>query len=156
MAELFQVVGGAMACVDLALKAYKEIERFRLRVQQADEVGQEMASKYGRLTKTLDDVHSALKCRKDQLDGKTPTEGEARVWVNIHDSLIGMRKAVRTFKRELEKLDGGRDIAKKRKWIDRAIWQLKLNKKVPIFDHLEEAANSRVDELTLSLSSMQM
>lgn len=150
------MVGGALACVDLAMKAYKEIERFRLRVKQADEVGEELASKYGRLTKTLDDVHSALRCRKEQLRGQTPTEGEARVWVNIHDSLIGMRKAMRTFKKELEILDQGRDVTRKRKWIDRAIWQMKLNKKAPVFDKLEEAANTRVDELTLSLFSMQM
>lgn len=145
-----------MACVDLALKAYKEIERFRIRVRQADEVGEEMAAKYGRLMKTIGDIHGAVEARKDQLDDQIPSEGEARVWVNIHDSLKGVRKAMRGFKQELEVIDEGRDVTKKRKWIDRAIWQLKLNKKAPVFDKLEEAANARIEELTLSLFSMQM
>lgn len=154
--EAFQVAGGALACVDLALKLYKEIERFRVKVSQADEVGTEMSAKYGRLTKTLDDIHSALKCRKEQLGTRVPEEGEARIWVNIHDSLRGMKLSLRKFKKELEILDKGRDITMKRKWIDRAIWQLQLNKKEPIFDRLDEAASTHVDELSLSLHSLQM
>ena len=150
------MAGGALAAVDLAMKLFKEIERFRLRVRQADEVGQDMAARYGRLTKTLDDIHSALKRRKEQLGERTPEEDEARIWVNIKDSLRGMQLSLRKFKRELEILDKGRDITVQRKWIDRAIWQLSLNKKQPIFQRLEEAANTRRDELSLSLLSLQM
>ncbi|KAF2103800.1 hypothetical protein NA57DRAFT_70009 [Rhizodiscina lignyota] len=154
--EAFQVAGGALACVDLALKLYREIERFRIRVSQADEVGEEMAAKYGRLTKTLDDIHSALKCRKEQLGSRIPEQGEARIWINIHDSLRGMKSSLKKFKRELEILDKGRDVTVRRKWVDRAIWQLKLNKRQPIFERLNEAAGTHVDELSLSLHSLEI
>jgi hypothetical protein len=154
--EAFQVAGGAFACVDLALKLYKEIERFRVQVRQADEVGKELSEKCGRLTRTLDDIHCALKHRKEELGEENPDTGEVRIWGHIHDSLCGMRLALRKFKKELENLDKGRDVDVKRKWIDRAIWQLQLHKNKPIFERLEEAAQTRRDELSLSLLSLQV
>lgn len=156
--EVFQVVGGALATVDLALKLYKEITRFRIRVRHADEAGREMSEKIRGLTTTLGDVHSALKCRQDQVEksGRQPDEGEARVYKNIRRSLVGMTLSLRKFNRELEILDNGRDIDAKRKWIDRAIWQLKLDKTQPLFRRLEDAANDRRKELSLSVAALQV
>lgn len=156
--EVFQVVGGALATVDLALKLYKEITRFRIRVRHADEAGKEMSQKIHGLTTTLGDVHSALKCRQDQLEksGREPDEGEVRVYKNIRRSLVGMTMSLRKFNHELELLDNGRDLEQSRKWIDRAIWQLKLDKTQPLFRRLEDAANDRRKELGLSVAALQV
>ena len=157
MADPIQLIATCIAVADIALKSYRGLYRFASDVKNADHTARGLCHKVQRLRNTLYTVHLVLLARENQLLETRPAgPEEGRILSNIRDSLKAWRQTLQNFKRELKGLNERLDGDRRPTWVDRALLQLRLQRKAPAIERFERSIDEHIEELSLSLHCLAM
>ena len=166
MADVFQTIGTAGAVAELSFRLYNEISGFIARVRNVDNVAKELVLKVQRLETCLKNVQSTSRARTKQLqqsarhgqrkEGQIWSNEEDQVWSTIHESLEQWQETLQSFQAWADKLPVSMNGQSKLNWLEKTLLQLKLDRKASKIAAFEDAIQSHVDLMTLSLICIEM
>lgn len=166
MADIFQTVGTAVAVAELSFRLYNEISRFVARVRTVDNVAKELVLKVKRLENCLKNVQSTSRARAKQLRQDTGyrhrkeeqiwSNEEEQVWSTIHESLEQWQETLSSFRLWADRLPVSSVGQTKLNWLEKTFLQLKFDRKASKVAGFEDAIQSHVDVITVSLICIEM
>ena len=156
MADAFQAAAAAIAVAELALKIYKELSTFVTRARNADDTAEKLRTKVDRFCNLTNTVRLTATHRQVVRFKEFQHWKENTIWSNIHDSLKEWSDVLDEYKVEIAHLRSKPSHHSSVPWIEKTLKQLELDRKAPQIERLESAIESHIDEISLSLNSLQM
>ncbi|KAI9694376.1 MAG: hypothetical protein M1820_008976 [Bogoriella megaspora] len=152
----FQVAASGLAVVELGFKLYDALSTFVTKARQADEEARELRETVRRSLKTLITVNETLKARLKELGQGRVTPEEQNIWININESLISWDRNLKKLKRKVQDVPRRGSAQGHMNWIDKALLQLKLDRRSPVILQFQRNIKEHMQELSLSLQCLNI
>ncbi|KAI9657403.1 MAG: hypothetical protein M1821_003085 [Bathelium mastoideum] len=152
----FQCAASAVALAELSMKLYHTLSKFINEARDADEKASELRKTIRRSLATLLSVKETLEARGKECDQGTPGPEEQRILKNIRESLLGWFLNLVKFTKRLGNIAEDQHEKTTMGWLEKALLQLKLDRKAPAIERIRENISEHVQELSLSLQCLNL
>ena len=151
-----QGVAAALQLAEFAFRLYQTLSKFVARAKDADGEALELCETIRRSLNTLKTAGKTLQAREKDLGQGTPAQEEQRIWRNIRESLASWNRNIKRFRKHIEKIPNLGQRQASLNWIDKALLQLKLDRKAPIIERFQRNIAEHVQELNLLLQCLNL
>lgn len=151
--EVFGVISGATALLEVCLKLGTHLARFVQRASGADTFATDLSSKVGQLRTCAITVQRAARSRERQAGPGEQDRDEIEIWKTIERTLSHCERLFNRFEALLKSMAPGKEDLN---WLEKALLQTKIDIREPKILELEKKIDFHLTTLNTTILSVHL